>query len=163
MNISIIAAISENFVIGKNNSIPWHIPLDLIWFKKHTINKSIIMGRLTWDSIKSELPMRQNIILTRKNIKNYKNVNFVNSIQQAMQLTINKREIMVIGGSQLYFQMLPLANTLYLTKIQINVQGDSYFPKYKHMKWNKVFEEKHKINKNNNYNFKFQILHRIKK
>ncbi|XBC42414.1 MAG: type 3 dihydrofolate reductase [Buchnera aphidicola (Meitanaphis elongallis)] len=162
MKISIIAAISENFVIGNNNSIPWNLPLDLIWFKKHTINKSVIMGRLTWDSIKSELPMRQNIILTRKDIESYKNVHFVSSIKKAIQLATNKNEIMIIGGGKLYSQMLYSANKLYLTKIKINIKGDTYFPEYRHMNWNTIFSEKHKIEKNG-LHFQFQILERIKK
>ncbi|XBC44771.1 MAG: type 3 dihydrofolate reductase [Buchnera aphidicola (Schlechtendalia chinensis)] len=160
MNISIIAAISENLVIGNNNSIPWKLPKDLKWFKEKTINKSIIMGRLTWDTIKHELPMRQNIILTRKFIKNYNNVYFANSIQNAIKLAKNKKEIMIIGGGQLYSQMLSYANKLYLTKIKINIKGDTYFPKYQHIKWNKIFLENHEINEKNKYNFQFQILER---
>ncbi|XBC43440.1 MAG: type 3 dihydrofolate reductase [Buchnera aphidicola (Meitanaphis flavogallis)] len=164
MNISIIVAMSENYVIGYKNSIPWYLPLDLIWFKKNTINKSIIMGRITWNSIKFALPMRQNIVLTHKNITNYdNNVYFVNSIQKAIQLAIHKDEIMIIGGSQLYSQILPITNKIYLTKIKINILGDAYFPKYKHMNWNTVFKEDHKINHYNKYNFQFRILERTLK
>ncbi|XBC38308.1 MAG: type 3 dihydrofolate reductase [Buchnera aphidicola (Floraphis choui)] len=160
MNISIIAAMSENLVIGMNNSIPWHLPLDLIWFKKNTINKSIIMGKSTWDSIKYELPMRQNIVLTHKKIKNHKNTYFTNSIEKAIKLATNKNEIMIIGGGQLYSQMLPFTKKLYLTKIEINIKGDTYFPTYKNIHWNTVFIENHKSNKKNDYNFQFQILER---
>ncbi|XBC41381.1 MAG: type 3 dihydrofolate reductase [Buchnera aphidicola (Nurudea yanoniella)] len=160
MKISIIAAISKNFVIGCNGSIPWNLPLDLKWFKKHTLKKSVIMGRKTWNSIKSELPMRQKIVLTHK--KNYKfnNVIFANSIHEAIELATNKNEIMIIGGGTLYAQTLPMANKLYLTKINIFVQGDTYFPQYKHMGWETIFSENHITNLENKYNFQFKILKR---
>ncbi|XBC44495.1 MAG: type 3 dihydrofolate reductase [Buchnera aphidicola (Schlechtendalia peitan)] len=160
MNISIIAAMSKNRVIGNNNSIPWYLPLDLMWFKKHTINKSVIMGRLTWDSIKCKLPMRKNIVLTNKNIHNYNNIYFVNSIQKAIELA-NKNEIMIIGGGKLYSQMLPVTNKLYLTIIKKDIKGDTYFPNYKHIQWKKTFTENHAISEHNNYNFEFQILERL--
>jgi len=164
MNISIISAMSENLVIGHKNSIPWHIPKDLSWFKKHTINKSIIMGRITWESIKYALPMRQNIVLTRKKNISEKNVIFVNSINKAIQASLYKNEIMIIGGSTLYNQMLPVANKLYLTIIKINILGDSYFPKYCHMKWKTIFKKKivERISIQNTYVLTFKILKKIK-
>ncbi|XBC39357.1 MAG: dihydrofolate reductase [Buchnera aphidicola (Nurudea shiraii)] len=161
MKISIIAAMSKNFVIGNHGVIPWNLPLDLQWFKKHTLNKSIIMGRITWNSIKPGLSMRQNIVLTHQKIKNFKNVFFVNSIQKAIKIATNKNEIMIIGGETIYLQMLPFVTKLYLTKINNRFIGDTYFPRYKHIGWKKIFSENHTIiNQKNKYKFQFQILKR---
>ncbi|AAO26867.1 dihydrofolate reductase [Buchnera aphidicola str. Bp (Baizongia pistaciae)] len=163
MNISIIVAMSQNLVIGQKNSIPWNIPKDLSWFKKHTIKKSIIMGRKTWESIGRVLPMRQNIVLTRqKNIKNT-NVLFVNSISKAIQSALYKNEIMIIGGSNLYNQMLTSANKLYITHIEKYILGDTYFPTYDHLPWKIIFKKKiieHEKTKNSFY-VTFKILKKI--
>ncbi|QCI24242.1 type 3 dihydrofolate reductase [Buchnera aphidicola (Muscaphis stroyani)] len=160
MNISLIAAISNNLIIGNNNSIPWHLPEDLKWFKKHTINKNVIMGRLTWESIKKPLLMRTNIVISRYKIKK-KGIIWANSISHAINLTESNKEIMVIGGSKIYEQMLFYANKLYLTHIDININGDSYFPQYKlYPYWKTLFKQHFLKNKKNPYNYYFEILSR---
>lgn len=164
INISIIVAMSQNSIIGKKNKIPWYIKQDLLWFKKNTIGKTIIMGRKTWESIGFALPMRQNIVLTRK--KNFvkKNVLFTNSIDSAVKSAEYKKEIMIIGGSNLYKQMLPFSNKLYLTKIKKDFSGDKHFPKYNIKEWKKIFKKNTKEydQKNNLYIVKYEILKKIK-
>lgn len=160
MNISLIAAISKNLVIGYNKTIPWYIPEDLKWFKKHTLNKSIIMGRLTWESIGKPLPMRTNIVISRKKIQK-RNVIWADSIQKAIILSNHNKEIMVIGGEKVYKKMLFYANKLYLTHIDIDISGDAYFPKYNNFSNWKVLFKKHCIkNHKNPYNYYFEILSR---
>jgi len=160
MNISLIAAMSKNLVIGCNNKIPWHLPEDLKWFKKQTINKSIIMGRLTWESIAQPLSMRKNIVISRNEIKK-KGVIWANSISKAIILSEHNQEIMVIGGSKIYKKMLFYANKLYLTHIDENIIGDSYFPKYTlYPYWKVLFRKKNLKNKKNPYNYSFEILSR---
>lgn len=165
MNISLIAAISNNLVIGNKNRIPWNLPEDLKWFKKNTIYKSVIMGRLTWESIINSLPMRTNIVISRKKIVN-KNIIWANSINNAIVSTIyskykKNQEIMVIGGSEIYKQMLFYANKLYLTHVNCNIIGDSYFPKYKLYKnWKIVFQKKFFKDSKHSYDFCFEILTR---
>lgn len=159
MNISLIAAFSKNLVIGYRNKIPWHLPEDLKWFKKNTINKSIIMGRVTWESMgRRPLPMRKNIVISRKKIAN-KEIIWANSIYNAIILSQYDKEVMVIGGSEIYNQMILYAQKLYLTHIDIETIGDSYFPQYKLLSsWKVIFKKKFKKNNTNPYNYFFEIL-----
>ncbi|QCI24799.1 type 3 dihydrofolate reductase [Buchnera aphidicola (Rhopalosiphum padi)] len=161
MKISLIAAISNNLVIGNNNKMPWYLPEDLKWFKKNTIHKNVIMGRLTWDSIlKNPLPMRTNIVISHKKIIK-KGVIWANSISKALLATKYDKEIMVIGGAEIYKQMLFYANKLYLTHVDFNGIGDTYFPQYKLYKsWKTIFRKQHFKDKNNPYNLCFEILSR---
>ncbi|ANZ22793.1 dihydrofolate reductase [Buchnera aphidicola (Diuraphis noxia)] len=160
MNISLIAAISNNLVIGYNNKIPWHMPEDLKWFRKNTINKNVIMGRLTWESINKPLSMRHNIVVSKKKIQK-KNVIWANSISNAIISAQHDKEIMIIGGAQIYKNMLFYANKLYLTHIDINLIGDTYFPKYQTFPyWKVLFKKTFIKNKENPYNCIFEILSR---
>ncbi|AHG60227.1 type 3 dihydrofolate reductase [Buchnera aphidicola] len=161
MNISLIAAISKNFVIGHNNKIPWHLPEDLKWFKKNTINKNVIMGRLTWESIRKPLSMRNNIVISKKKIDE-KGIIWADSISNAiLAATKYNQEIMVIGGAQVYKKMLFYAKKLYLTHIDINVNGDTYFPKYQlYPYWKIIFRKNFIKNTINPYNYCFEILYR---
>ncbi|WAI19092.1 MAG: type 3 dihydrofolate reductase [Buchnera aphidicola (Brevicoryne brassicae)] len=155
-----IAAISKNLVIGYNNKIPWHIPEDLQWFKKNTINKNIIMGRLTWESIGKPLSMRNNIVISKNKIEK-KGVIWANSISNAIISAQNSKEIMVIGGAQIYKKMLFYANKLYLTHIDINIIGDTYFPEYKNfLYWKTLFKKKIIKNQKTPYNYYHEILSR---
>ncbi|AEO07956.1 dihydrofolate reductase [Buchnera aphidicola] len=168
MNISLIAAISKNLIIGYQNKIPWYIPNDLKWFKKNTIHKNIIMGRVTWESIAQPLSHRRNIVISKTEIKN-KNVIWCHSISDAISNAVSniivskkyQQEIMVIGGEKIYKQMLFYANKLYLTNIDIDIIGDSYFPQYMlYPSWKILFKQNNIKNKFNPYNYSFQILSR---
>ncbi|CAL4319711.1 type 3 dihydrofolate reductase [Buchnera aphidicola] len=160
MNISLIAAITNNRVIGNKNIIPWHIPTDLQWFKRHTIYKSIIMGHNTWKSIGKPLLMRKNIVLSHQKIQ-HKGIIWANSISNAILSAELNKEIMVIGGQQIFQQMLFYANKLYLTHIDIDIIGDTYFPQYKLCSyWKILFQQHFSKNKKNPYNYYFEILSR---
>lgn len=168
MNISLIAAISKNLIIGYQNTIPWYIPDDLKWFKQNTIYKNIIMGRMTWESIKKPLPNRRNIVISKNKIK-HRDIVWCNSIPQAISNAIFNiniseqyhQEIMVIGGAQIYKKMLFYANKLYLTHIDSNIIGDTYFPEYKlYPSWKVIFRKKNNINKDNLHNYYYEILSR---
>ena len=108
MNASIIVAMSKNRVIGKDNDMPWHLSDDLKNFKKITINKTIIMGRLTYDSIGKPLPERNNIVLSR-NLKNSK-VMVLDNLEEALNISRNEEEVFIIGGADLYSQTINLVN-----------------------------------------------------
>lgn len=161
MTISIIAAIAKNNVIGYKNKIPWNLPADMQWFKNCTLNKTIIMGRLTWDSlVKKPLPNRLNIILSKKNKKynsKIKEILWLSSIKEIIKIS-EQKEIMVIGGSNIYNQLIKYSHRMYLTHINIQPYGDSYFPYYKKKEWDVIFRKLHKPNKNNLYNYYFEIL-----
>ncbi len=139
--ISIIASLDKNKVIGSKNGLLWHIPEDLKRFKKLTSYHAIIMGRKTFDSIGRALPNRLSIVITHdlKDKKGDKNLVFVNSLKQALKIgdkfeTSRKdsldQEIFIIGGGQIYKQALSIADKLYLTLIDADFEGDTYFPDY---------------------------------
>jgi len=148
---------SSNYVIGINNQLPWKLPEDLAWFKKNTLNKTIVMGRKTWESLPFRpLPDRKHIIITRD--KNYQaltkkgklatNTFIVHSIQEAIDMEVvsesllasnAEQEMMIIGGATIYEQALPLCQRLYLTYIHEEFQGDAFFPKYKQYQWNESY------------------------
>jgi len=140
MIISLIAAMAQNRVIGLNNKMPWHLPLDFAWFKKNTLHKPIIMGRKTFDSLGRALPGRMNIVMTRQGITS-PGVIGVSSMEKALKAAQDAPEVMVIGGAEIYRQFLPQANRLYLTEVLKNIQGDTYFPEYEQQQWEMVFQE----------------------
>ncbi|WWO95820.1 MAG: type 3 dihydrofolate reductase [Candidatus Dasytiphilus stammeri] len=159
MIISLIVARSYNNVIGIRNSLPWNLPLDKIWFKKHTWNKPIIMGRCTWESL-GEVPLtgRYNIVISKTIHKHHKDVFFVPSISSALELARKGKEIMVIGGESIYNQLLSVANFIYLTSIDLEVAGDAYFPFYPSDQWESIYKEYHSKSYLNNYSYNFEIL-----
>lgn len=156
MNVSIIVAMSKNRVIGKDNDMPWHLSDDLKNFKKITINKTIIMGRLTYDSIGKPLPERNNIVLSR-NLKNSK-VMVLDNLEEALNISRNEEEVFIIGGADLYSQTINLVNKLYLTSINYEIDGDKYFPKFDEEEWDVVDSRFYKKSDSNSHDFKSEIL-----
>lgn len=129
--ISLMVAHDPNRVIGKDNQLPWHIPEDLAYFKKHTIGKGIVMGRNTFESIGRPLPKRRNIIVSRNEGYKAEGADVVHSLEDAIQLAKEvHEEIMVIGGEQIFRSILPKADRLYITLIQKPFDGDTFFPEY---------------------------------
>lgn len=152
--LSIIAALNEDNLIGRNNSLIWHIPEDLKRFKKITSGKTIIMGRKTFESLPSILPNRKHIIITR-NMKYSipeKSVKIIHSINDISRYIKNEEEAFVIGGSEIYKQLLPYCHKLYLTLIKSKENGDAYFPKFNKNYYTIVEFEKHHYDKIE-YNF----------
>ena len=133
MNISIIVAMSKNRVIGKDNDMPWHLSDDLKNFKKVTMGSTIIMGRLTYESIGKPLPKRKNIVLSRK-LKD-PNLLVFDNLDNALSTLKDEREIFIIGGEDIYCQTVNRANKIYLTTINEELEGDKYFPKIKFSNW----------------------------
>ncbi|TDP40105.1 dihydrofolate reductase [Idiomarina aquatica] len=147
MKISLVAAMANNRVIGKDNKMPWHIPSELKYFKKITLGKPIVMGRKTFESLGRPLPGRKNIILSsRTNPPQNPNeqVVWVAGVKQAIAAAEPVDELMVIGGGKIYETFLPLADRLYVTEIELNVAGDTYFPDYQQLaEWSEV--ERHEV------------------
>lgn len=135
MRIAMIAAMANNRVIGKDNKMPWHLPEDLKHFKAMTLGKPVVMGRKTFESIGRPLPGRHNIVITRQNDYQPEGVSCVNSFEAAKELVSDCEELVVIGGGQLYKEILPLADTLYLTFIELTVDGDTFFPEWDDGSW----------------------------
>ncbi|PHM66539.1 hypothetical protein Xsto_01151 [Xenorhabdus stockiae] len=159
MNISLIAAMAMDRVIGLDNAMPWTVPGDLAWFKRNTLGKPVVMGRVTYESIGRPLPGRLNIIISRQPGSDDR-VTWVSSIEEALAAAGDVEEIMVIGGGKIYEQFIPLASRMYLTHIDAEVIGDTHFPDYEPDEWNSVFTEYHDADERNSHSYCFEILER---
>ena len=165
MKIALIVATSQNNVIGLDNQLPWHLPEDLQYFKAVTMGKPILMGRKTFDSIGRPLPGRVNIVLTRDTNWTAQGVEVVNDLDAAIAASekackaADTDELMIIGGEQIYRKFLPVANKLYLTKVEAEIEGDAYFPAIDSKQWRQVAE---KIPEEvGNYSYRFVVLERM--
>jgi len=162
--LSFVVAVSENNVIGKDNSLIWHLPSDLKRFKEITLSesKTMIMGRKTFEALPYVLPGRKHIILTRN--KNYKiedeAVKIINDIDSLKPMIESKEEFFVIGGGEIYKLLMPYAKKLYLTIIHENFSGDTFFPDYKNFQWNILKKQEGVYDENNQYKSTFLILER---
>ena len=165
MKVALIVAVSQNNVIGRDNQLPWHLPEDLQYFKSITMGKPILMGRKTYDSIGRPLPGRANIVITRDPNWTAEGVIVVNSLEDAMaegaeaSNAVESDEIMVIGGAQIYRDCLPMADKLYLTKVDADIQGDAFFPDIDSNQWQKTSEKTPAVVDKHPY--RFLILERI--
>ena len=159
-DISLICAMDKNRLIGNNNQLPWHLPADLLLFKQTTLGKPIIMGRKTFDSIGKALPGRQNIVVTRTTNCKADDIDVAGSIDEALALSYPANEVMLIGGASLYEQTLYRASCLYLTLIDHEFEGDTWFPEIDLNQWQiaskQFFEADHK----NIYSFSFVVYKR---
>lgn len=159
MIISMIAAMANNRVIGKDNQMPWHLPADFAWFKRSTMGKPVVMGRKTYDSIGRPLPGRLNVVVSRDESLEIEGVTTVTSIDQALELVSDVDEVMIIGGGSIYESCLPKANKLYLTYIDFDVDGDTQFPDWGE-DWKLSFREAYQADEKNKHNMEFVVLER---
>ena len=153
--ISLIVAMANNRVIGKDNDMPWHLPADLAHFKAVTLGKPIIMGRKTYESIGRPLPGRKNIVISRNSNYKLEGCETVCSLEEAMELVSDVEELMIIGGGYLYSQTLSQADRLYLTFIDLDVDGDTQFPEFEHLQLTEVKRERHLKDEKNPYDYQF--------
>jgi dihydrofolate reductase len=159
--ISLIVATSANGVIGRGGELPWHLSDDLKRFKQLTIGKPIVMGRKTFDSIGRALPGRQNIVLTKQSEFIADGCDVVSSVDAAVTTAGDAGEIMVIGGSEIYALFLPLANRIYMTRVQVDVDGDVRFPELDDKQWQETGHENHGAGESNDFEFTTSVLERI--
>lgn len=159
--ISLIWAMDENRLIGKDNALPWHLPEDLKFFKKTTMGLPIAMGRKTWDSLGRPLPGRENIVITRNPSFTSEGCTILNSVHELVQYSQkNDKDIFVIGGAEIYKLVLPFANRLYITRIHARFEGDTYFPEFNLADWELISKEKGKRDDQNPYDYDFEIYER---
>jgi dihydrofolate reductase len=149
---------ARNGVIGRNNRLPWHLPADLRHFKSLTLGKPILMGRNTWESLPGVLPGRRHIVVTRNPDYQAPGGEVVHSVDEALQAASDAPEIMIVGGSHFYSSMLPRAERLYLTLVEADVEGDSYFPEIDWRQWREVQRQTHHADENNAYDYTFVNL-----
>ncbi len=157
MIISMIAAMANNRIIGKDNQMPWHLPADFAWFKRCTMGKPVVMGRKTYESIGRPLPGRTNIVISRDASLEIEGVVTVTSIDEALKAAGSVEEVMIIGGGSIYEHCLPMADKLYLTFIEAEVDGDTQFPAWGE-EYQESYSEAFTANEKNKYDMRFVVL-----
>ena len=158
--ISIIVAMAENRVIGRNNDLPWRLPADLRHFKALTVGKPIIMGRKTWESLPGLLPERTHIIVTGDPDYRAEGCRVVHTLGEAVTAAADVPEVMVIGGAMLYGEAIPRASRIYLTEVHAEVEGDVYFPEFPRSEWRERERERFPADDNNALPYSFVVLER---
>jgi len=159
-NISIIVAIAQNFAIGKNNDLLFHLPNDLKRFKEITTGHPVIMGRNTLLSLpKGALPNRRNIVITDNPDEKFDRCEMVFSIDEAVKAVENEAEAFIIGGGMIYRQFFPVAGKLYLTLVHQDFDGDVYFPEIEYSAWNELYRED-LFDEKNGFNYSYLNLER---
>ena len=162
MTISMIAAMSQNRVIGKNNDLPWHLPDDFSFFKTKTKGHFVLMGRKNYDSLPHKfkpLPQRTNVVITRKADFSAEGTTTVHSLEDAIDQAriAGESEAFIIGGGQIYKLGLEHADRIYLTEIHGQVEGDTYFPEFDKSIWHETSREHHPADEKHQFAFDFVI------
>ncbi|HHP7241314.1 MAG TPA: dihydrofolate reductase [Cyclobacteriaceae bacterium] len=166
MKISMIAAMSRNKVIGLNNDLPWHLPDDFKYFKATTSGHHVIMGRRNFESLQQAfqpLPNRPNIIITRKDQYDGKGAYVVNSLDKALEIAREngEEEAFIIGGGEIYKMALPGTDYIYLTEVDAEFDGDTYFPEFPKNEWKEVSRKHHGVDAKHAYSFDFVLYERV--
>lgn len=163
MKISLIAAAAENNVIGKDNDLPWKLPDDMKFFKEITTGHHILMGRKNLESFGRLLPNRINLILTRDEEYEFKGAHIFHDLDKAIAFAKenDEDELMIIGGGEIYRQSMAKADTIYLTRVHSEIEGDVYFPKIDAASWKMTEEYFHPSDEKHEYAFTFQTYERI--
>ena len=164
MHLSIIVAVAENGVIGREGALPWHLSADLERFKRLTMGRAIVMGRKTWESIRRPLPGRTSVVISRRADfeLGYPEVLVATDLEKALahQSVRSADEAFVIGGATVYQLALPVADRLYLTRVHAEVDGDTYFPEVDWHAWQLIEEETHEPDPRNEHPYSFQVYER---
>jgi dihydrofolate reductase len=158
--ISIIVAISENGVIGSDNRLPWHLPEDLKRFKALSLGKPIVMGRRTFESIGRPLPGRTNIVVSRQPGLEIEGTIVARSLDAALAAAGTAPEVVVIGGAEIFRQVLPRTDVIHLTRVHARVAGDVVFPELEPGQWRESAVEHHTADARHQYAFTFVTLQR---
>ena len=158
--VSLIVAMAQNGVIGRDNTMPWRLPQDMKRFRAFTLGKPILMGRKTFESIGSPLPGRVNLVLTRDRAWYAHGVIVVHSVDEALTQAEASAELVAIGGAEIYRLVLPFARRIYLTHVHADVPGDIYFPDFDSTQWADVECSMHPADDEHAYPLTFVTLER---
>lgn len=155
--ISIIAAVADNFAIGKSNNLPWHLPADLKRFKQLTTGHAIVMGKRTFESLPiGPLPNRKNIVLTSIMSEGVNEGYFeADSLEDALYLCEHEEKVFIIGGATVYRQCIDKVDTMYITWVHKEFSADTYFPEFNPDEWDEINHEDHAADENNPYAYTF--------
>jgi dihydrofolate reductase len=166
VHLAIIVAAARNGVIGRGNTLPWHLPGDLKYFKRITMGKPVVMGRRTFESIGRPLPGRTNVVISRNPRFAAQGVQVAASLDQALELAAEIArsdgvdELVVIGGEQIYREALPRAQRLYLTEVHADIEGDTVLPPVRWEEWREVSRELHAAGGADAYDYSFVVFER---
>jgi dihydrofolate reductase len=164
MSIALIAAISQNRVLGKDNQLVWHLPKDMRFFKTKTMGYPVIMGRKTFESFGNPLPGRTNIVITRNPAYRAEGAIVVASLDEALTeaAKYHTDTVFIAGGAEIYRQALSVADTMYLTHIHAEVEGDAFFPEFSETDWQPASRESVSADDKHAYPFDFVTWKRVK-
>jgi len=160
--VSLVVAMAENHVIGRGGGLPWHLPKDLQFFKRITLDHTVIMGRKTFEEIKQPLANRRNVVISRDASFQPRGVTVVPSLEEALALGATEDEVFVIGGGEIFRLALPRADRLYLTLVHARVEGDTFFPSFDLATWALEEEENHPADEKHAYPFSIRTYTRIR-
>jgi dihydrofolate reductase len=155
--VSLIVAVADNGVIGRDNALPWHLPEDLKRFKRITMGKPIVMGRKTFESIGKPLPGRQNIVVTRDANYRREGVTVVHSVDAALAAAGMAEEVMVIGGADLFRLFMPRAGRVHLTRVHGDIAGDVHWPPLDAVRWHRTAAEEHPADERHSHAMTFEL------
>ncbi|MCC6709786.1 MAG: type 3 dihydrofolate reductase [Gammaproteobacteria bacterium] len=161
MKLALVVAMARNGVIGREGTLPWHLPADLQRFRAITMGKPIVMGRRTHESIGRPLPGRRNIILSSAPDYVAAGCEVFASLDAALTALAAVDEVMIVGGAALYAEALPRAARLYLTDVEATLDGDVFFPAFDRAQWREVAHEPHDADERNEHAYCFRVLERI--
>lgn len=143
MKVILIAAMATNRVIGRDNTIPWHIPEELKFFKRTTLGYPVIMGRLTYESIKKPLPGRQNIVVSRNADYTIEGADTATSLESALSIARSEEKVFILGGHSIFVESFTFADNIILTVLDRAVDGDIYFPEFSDYDFQEIAKERH--------------------
>jgi dihydrofolate reductase len=157
---SLVVAVAENGVIGRDNRLPWRLPDDLAYFKRVTMGHPIVMGRRTYESIGKPLPGRENIVVTHQRDYRAPGCTVVHSLEEAWNAANGAQEVSVIGGTAIFRDTLPVADRIHLTEVHANVEGDTFFPAFDRTQWRETEIARHEADARHSYPFRIVVLDR---
>lgn len=162
MKISLIAAVAENRVIGRDNDLPWRLPIDMKFFRRMTLHHVVITGRKNYEAMGCPLPKRENIVIARTPGFEAPGCQVVRSLDEALERARDRgeEEVFIIGGAQIYKLALPVADCLYLTRVHVNAEGDVLFPEFDQADWTVVSSERHEPDDKHAHAFTIMKLER---
>ena len=162
MKLTILVAMSDDRVIGREGGLPWRLSADLRRFKQITMGHCLLMGRKTYESIGRPLPGRTSVVITHKDHLDVpEGVYVARNFGEALRRVAGQDEVFVIGGGEIYEQALPLASRILMTRVHARVEGDTYFPTFDPDQWRVVEEQRFSADENNAYDYSFLTLDRV--
>ncbi len=163
VSISLVVAAATNNTIGKDGKMPWHLPNDMKHFKNITWGMPVVMGRKTFESLGKVLPGRKNIVISRQTGLKIAGTVTVQKIEDALFVAkqTDAREVMVIGGGEIYKTLFDKAKRIYMTRVEAEPEGDTFFPPLNPKEWHLVSQQNHEADEKNPFNYSFQVWERI--